>query len=377
MDFGFGEEQTALRRAAAEFLEKECPKTLVREMERDGKGYSPEIWRKMADLGWLGLVIPEDYGGAGGSFLELAILHEEIGRALLPSPYFATIDQGAQILLACGTKGQKGDLLPQIVGGKLLMTLALTEPGAVDGPAAISTRAIARGDEYLISGTKVFVPHGQQVDYLICVARTEERVSPEEGISLYLVAAKSPGITATPLISVSGEKLSEVAFEKVAVPKGNLLGKLGGGWLQLDKPLQLAKVALCAEMLGAAQAVFDMATKYAKERVQFGRPIGSFQCIQHKLADMVMEVDGARFITYKAAWLASQGQHFAKEAAMAKAYVGDVFRRASIEGKQIMGGYGFMEEYDMQLYFRRAATVEARMGGSDFQREIVAREMGF
>jgi len=376
MDLGFSEEQNMLRTSALKFLEKECPKTLVREMEKDEKGYSPELWRKMVELGWMGLIIPEEYGGIGGDFLDLTVLLEEMGRALLPGPFFSTLLLGALPILMAGTGEQKKGFLTRIANGEIILTLALTEVSNRQDADGIEVMAVAEGEDYVITGTKLFVPYAHISDYMVCVTRIKDGASPEKEITLFLVDSKSPGISCTVLKTIAADKQCEVVFNNVKVPKKNMLGERGEAWEVLQRITQQAAVADCALMVGGAQQVLEMSVSYAKERVQFNRPIGSFQAIQHKCANMATDVDGAKYITYQAAWKISEGLPYAMEVSMAKAWVNEAYRRTCVEGHQIHGGIGFTKEHDMELYFRRAKAMEIAFGDADYHRELVARQLG-
>lgn len=376
MDLGLNEQQEMLRRSARDFLQKECPKQLVRQLDASDSGYSPELWRKMAELGWLGLAFPEEYGGNGGSFLDLAVLLEEMGYNILPGPFFSTVVLGGLAILAAGSEQQKKSLLPKIATGELLLTLALTEPSAKYDAASIKTKATAQNDEYVINGTKLFVPDANVAHYILCVARTQPKKNTEDGLTVFLVDSKSPGIKCTLLKTLARDKQCEVVFDNVHVPKENIIGKLNKGWPIVADIIQKATVAKCAEMVGGAQAALEMSVKYAKERVQFNRPIGSFQAIQHYCANMVTDVDGSRFITYKAAWKVSEGLPATYDVAVAKAWTGEAYARVTLLAHQIFGAIGFTMDHDMHLYYRRAKAGEIAFGDSDFQRAIVAQEMG-
>jgi len=376
MDFALNEEQEMLRKMSRDFLENECPKTLVREMEEDEKGYSPELWKKMAELGWMGLVFPEEYGGEGMNFLDLTVLIEELGRALVPGPYLSTVVYCGLSILAAGTDEQKREFLPKIAKGDLTLSLALTEPSATWDAAGVTVAAVPEGVDFVISGTKLFISDAHVADYLLCVARTKESGDKEDGITLFLVDAKSPGISCTPLKTIASDRQFEVVFDKVRVPRKNMLGEPDRGWAVIKEMLPQAMLAQCALMVGGAQQVLEMTVNYAKERVQFGRPIGSFQAIQHKCADMAIDVDGCRFITYQAAWKLSEGLPCALEVSMAKAWVSEAYRRTCVEGHQIHGGIGFIKDHDMQLYYRRAKASELMFGDADYHRELVAQQIG-
>jgi len=376
MDLGFSEEQEMLRTTARDFLTNECPADLVKQLAEDEKGYSPEMWKKMAELGWMGLTFPEEYDGMGMTFLDLVVLLEEAGRACLPGPYFSTVVLAGYTIMEAASEEQKKELLTKIANGDLIVTLAITEPSARYEPDAITVKASPDKDDYVINGTKLFVPDANIADYIICVARTTDGASPEEGLTLFLVDAKSPGITTTLLKTIAGDKQCEVIFEDVRVPKENIIGELDKGWPVVEKVLEKATVGLCAQMVGGAQKALDMSVDYAKERVQFGRPIGSFQAIQHYCANMVTDVDGSKYITYEAAWKVSEGLPATMEVSMAKAWVNEAYRRVTLLGHQIHGAIGFCEDHDMPLYFKRAKGSEPTFGDADFHREMVAKQLG-
>jgi alkylation response protein AidB-like acyl-CoA dehydrogenase len=373
VDLGLTEEQEMLKNFARDFLEKECPEKVVRDMEEDEKGYPPELWQKMAEQGWQGLVIPPDYGGSGMTFLDLIILLEEFGRAIVPGPFIPTVIGGAIPIVEMGSDEQKKAFLPKIAAGQMIMTLALTEPSARFDAEGVELAAKAEGDSFVLNGTKLFVRDSHVSDYMVVVARTSKGASPEDGITLLLVDSRSPGITHTLLKTIASDKQTEVKFENVKVPKGNVLGQVDKGWAGLKKVLLKATVAECAYLVGLAQMDFEISVNYAKERVQFGRPIGSFQAIQHKCADMVTDVDGARFIMYKAAWSVSENEPDADvDVHMAKAWCSEATRRVVAHGQQIHGGIGFTVDYKVQLYFRRQKAAELAWGDADYHRELVA-----
>jgi alkylation response protein AidB-like acyl-CoA dehydrogenase len=376
MDLGLSEEQEMLKNFARDFLEKECPEQYVRQMEEDERGYSPEIWRKMAEQGWQGLIIPEEYGGAGLGFLDLDVLLEEFGRALEPGPFISTVVGGAIPLLEAGNDAQKREYLPRIASGELIMTLAFTEPSAAFEASGVATTATKEGDQYILNGTKLFIQDANVANMLVVVAR-QPGSADEQGISLFLVDAQSSGMTIETLKTIASDKQCEVRLENVRVPAANLLGEEGRGWEVMKRVIQKATVAECAYLVGLAQMDFEISVNYAKERVQFGRPIGSFQAIQHKAADMVTDVDGARFIMYRAAWSVAENEPDADtQVHMAKAWCSDATRRVVAHGQQIHGGIGFTKDYKIQLYFRRQKRSELMWGDGDYHREKVADSLG-
>ena len=375
MDFDFNEEQKMLKTSAREFLEKECPKSLVKQMVEDEKGNPPDLWHKMAELGWLGLIYPEKYGGIGGNLLDLVALEEEMGRACLPGAFFSTVLLGGLFILNNGSEEQKQDLLPKVAEGKVILTLALTEPSGSYEAAAIETKALSDKGDYIISGTKLFIPDAHIADYIICIARTKKGMAPEDGITAFLVERKSAGISCTLLKTIAGDKLCEVVFDKVRVPKNNIVGKLDQSWGPLKQTLQQIIIARCAEMVGGAQRALEMAADHAKQRVQFDRLIGSFPVIQHLIANSMMDVDASRFLTYEAAWKCSVGLPCVKEIAMAKLYTSEAYQRVTATGEQILGGIGYIIDGDMQLYYKRAKAAELTLGDGNFHRKMLAKEL--
>jgi alkylation response protein AidB-like acyl-CoA dehydrogenase len=370
MDFSLSEEQKILKNTARDFFEKECPKSLVKEMVKDDKGYSPQLWKKMAELGWMGLVLDLTYDGIGGSFLDLTVLLEEMGKALLPGPFFSTVILGSLTISEAGNEETKQKLLPVIAEGDLFVTLGLTEQDGQYSQEGIKTEAKRGQEGYIINGTKLFVPDAHIAQYIICVARTEE------GITLFLVDTKSSGLTVTPLLTIAGDKQSEVIFNDVKVPSMHILGETGSGWTYIEKIWPKLVIAKCAEMVGGAQQVLDMTVEYAKERRQFGRPIGSFQVIHHYLSDMLTEVEACRHITYQAAWMLSEGLSCRKEVAIAKAWCSNSFKKVASVAHQIHGAIGFTEEHDLYLYYKHAKAWELLFGDAYSHKEIVAQEMG-
>ena len=372
MDLGLSEEQELLKNTARDFLEKECPETLVREMEEDEKGYSPELWKKMAEQGWQGLLIPEQYGGAGFGYLDLIILIEEFGRALVPGPFISTQVGGVLPLLEGGTEQQKSYALPKIASGETIWTLAYTEPSARFDSEGVALEVKEEGNELVLNGTKLFTRDANVADFMTVVGR-RPGTKGDDGIELVIVNAKQPGVTITALKTIAADKQSEVKFENVRVPNESIIA---GGAALLKKIQRKATVIECAYLVGLAQMDFEISVQYAKDRIQFGRPIGSFQAIQHKAADMVTDVDGARFIMYRAAWSVDEGEADADmNVHMAKAWCSEATRRVVAHGQQIHGGIGFTKDYKIQLYFRRQKAAELAWGDADYHRELVADEL--
>jgi alkylation response protein AidB-like acyl-CoA dehydrogenase len=372
MDFSLPEEQKMLRKSARDFLETEYPASLVKEMAEDERGYSPELWQKMARLGWQGLLFPEQYGGSAGTFLDLVILLEETGRALLPGSLLPTII-GGMIILEAGSEEQKAELIPAITRGDIKLSLAVTEPSMRYPGSSMTTKAIAQDGRYIVNGTKLFVPMAHVADYLICAARTNDNAEVDDGITLFIINSKSPGINCTPLKTMGYDIQCEIMLNNVAVPVENILGKCENGWEYISNRLiPMIIIAQCAEMNGGARKVIDMTVEYAKERVTFGQPLGSHQAIQHLCSDMLIALESAQVITYKTAWKIDQGLSCDLEVSMAKYMANECYTRVVTTGTQIQGGVSIIADHDMPLYYRCAKASEITLGDTDYHLELIA-----
>ncbi|MBW2559700.1 MAG: acyl-CoA/acyl-ACP dehydrogenase [Deltaproteobacteria bacterium] len=379
MDFTYTEEQRMMKDAAHGFLEKVCPNVeWYLEMDKDEKGYTDELWQGMAELGWMGIAFPEEYGGIGGDFLDLIVLLEEMGYKAVPGPFFSSVILGGYTILEAGSEDQKQEFLSKISTGELIMTMALTEPGTTRfNPFLIETEAKENGDGYTINGTKLFVSDANVSDYMIVAARTGDNKSSRDGITLFVVDSKSAGIEMSLLRTVAGDKQCEVVFNNVKISKANVLGKINEGAAVIEKTLQKAAVGKSAEMLGGCHRVMEISVAYAKERVQFGKPIGMFQAVQHHCANMKMATEQSIFITYKAAWMiANDMEETPKFAAVAKTWVSDAYKKIALIGHQILGGTGYIIEHEMPIYSRRAKAGEYAFGNPNYQRDLIATRIG-
>lgn len=375
MDLGLSEMQEMLRRTAREFFEHECPKSVVRQAEQDERGYSPELWRKVAAQGWTGMALPQAYGGGGASFLDLALFYEEVGRSLAPIP-FLDVTLSGFLLLALGSEQQKREWLPQLASGSVIASIALTEPSASYDADAVQLAARREGDGYVLNGAKLFISNAHIADRLLVVARTAGSADPTQGVTVFLVDPHAAGITTTLLETLASDRQCEVIFDQVKLNGESVVGPVGGAWPAIKGTLDKAKVLLAAWSVGGAEFTLEMTVDYAKNRVQFGRPIGTFQAISHKCADMAIDCDTMRYGVYHAAWRVSEGLPADQEIATAKAWTADAYRRVTALGEQVHGGVGYMMEHDIQLYFRRAKAAELQFGDADYHREVVAVGIG-
>lgn len=370
MDITLNEQQEMLRKSAKDFIANRVPKKLVRDMESDPKGFVPELWQEMAGLGWMGLVFPEKYGGIDFSFLDLCVILEEMGRGAVPGPFFSTVVMTGMLINEAGTAEQKAAYLPRISEGKLFGTAALTEASASADPALVDTTATPSGTDYLISGTKFFIPDAHVANIIIVSARTAG------GVTLFIVDAASPGIKVTPMSTFSGDKQCVVEFNSVKVPASSILGGQDKGVSVLEKFLPKAVIAKCAEMVGGFGAMFDMTLDYGKTRIAFGKPIGTFQALQVKFADMLADLESSRIMTYKAAWRITNGLPVDRLVPATKAWVSESFRRQTFVAHQIHGAIGFTWDHDLQLFIRRSKTAEMMLGTPQEHREKLMKVLG-
>ncbi|MDY6881251.1 MAG: acyl-CoA dehydrogenase [Thermodesulfobacteriota bacterium] len=375
MNLDFTKEQKMLMSSAREFLVPECPKDLVREIEESETGFREDLWAKMAELGWMGLIIPEDYEGIEMTYFDLVLLLEEMGRNLLPGPFFSTVLLGTVPIIEAGTDSQKQEFLPKIVEGDIRITLAHAEPGAFYDPSDVNVQAVPDSGGYVINGTKLFVENAHISEYLICSARTSGNGFSRDGITLFLVDAKDPGITTTVVPTIGLDRLCEVQIKDVKVSEDQILGQKDNGWAVLEKVLERAAIGKCAEMVGGIKACLEMTNDYVKKRVAYGRIIGSFQVIQHYLANVWIDMETSRNITYEAAWRINEGLPCTMKAAVAKAWVGQAFGRVTERCIQMHGAIGMTREQDVGLYHRRAKAWDLAFGDADYQREIVAQQL--
>jgi alkylation response protein AidB-like acyl-CoA dehydrogenase len=370
INFAFTEEQEELRKTVRQFLDAKSPEAAVREQMETENGFDPAVWSQMGEqMGLQGLIVPEEFGGSGYSYVELGIVLEEMGRSLLCAPFFSTVVLAANAIIHSGDDAAKKAHLPGIASGETIATLAFTEPSGKWDESGITMEATQSGDSWTLSGTKMFVLDGHTANLVVVAARTGK------GVSLFTVDGNASGLTRTAL-STMDQTRKQAKLEFADVP-ATLLGTEGEGWNVLSTVLDLAAVGLAAEQVGGAQKVLDMAVEYAKVRVQFGRPIGSFQAIKHKCADMLLEVESAKSAAYYGMWCASEmNDELPSVASLAKAYCSEAYFHATAENIQIHGGIGFTWEHPAHLYFKRAKSSELLFGDPTYHRELLAQRIG-
>ncbi len=370
MNLDFTSEQIMLRDAAAKFFQNECDFEKVKQIEETEAGYLPELWQKVAELGWTGIYFPEQYGGYGGSFMDLVILQEEIGKAVFPSPFFSTVVQCGLLILEGGTEEQKTDLLGRITEGSLILSLTQYEPETDYSFESITMTAQAQGEEYILNGVKLFAMDANIAHKLIVAARTGDA-----GLSLFLVDTQAPGIQITKLPYVSSENACEVVFQEVRVPKTERLGAPGQGAALLEKMYAKAAVAKAAEMSGGCKAAIDMTAQYAREREQYGNPIGGYQAIQHFMANMLLAYDTCNNYLYRVTCMIDEGEDFYRDAWALKAVANEAYRYVTERAVKIHGAIGTTREANIALYYRRAHPFSMSCGSSEYLYEKVAQKL--
>jgi alkylation response protein AidB-like acyl-CoA dehydrogenase len=372
MDLEFTEEQEQLRDMLRRLCNEHAPLEVVRSLENDPTGYPPEFWKQLGELGILGVLIPEEYGGADMSMLDAVIVYEEFGRSLAPTPHFVSAVLAGGALLAAGSEEQKREWLPKIASGEAILTPAWLEPDRGYGPRGVQMKAVRQGDDVLLSGTKRHVHFASSATRLLVLARSGEA---EENIDLLLVDPNAPGVRLTQQLSLASDSQYRVDFDGVRVPAASRIGAAGSGWKTWKRVMLDGIVLAAAQANGGAARALEITCEYAKERQQFDKPLAAFQAISHYLADASTSVSGATTLVYEAAWARSEGKPIDRLAPMAKLFACQTYRDVTAVSEQIWGGVGFSIEYDIQLYFRRAKSLQLSWWDTRYLEELVASDV--
>ncbi|MAF53120.1 MAG: acyl-CoA dehydrogenase [SAR202 cluster bacterium] len=367
MDLSLTEQQELLKSTAADFMDRECPRDTLLELEETDSGYSDELWQKASDIGWLGMLVPEEYGGTGSSLTDAAVVFEQMGAGPISGPFFSSGVLGALTVLEAGTEEQRQRYLPSIAAGREIVALALTEPDYGWSLDSISMRAQPTDNGIVISGTKLFVHDAAAATTLICAVRLRGH----EGVTLLMVDARAPGVSTRLLPGFLGW-VGEVTFDSVEVPSRAILGEAGGGWRPLQSAFEKAIPVLCAFQVGGAQAVFDMTLEYSRTRIQFGTPIGRFQRVQDHLISMVNHLDAARWTTYEALWKLDSGKPVETSIHLAKAVATEGYYQTCNGAHEVHAGLGVMREYGLTLHTRMSRTLYHYLGDPRFHRKRMA-----
>ncbi len=378
MDLELSEDQQMLQQGVREFLEGTCTITTVRELQEDGSsGHSADLWQKLADGGWLGMALPEEYGGSGSSLFDLGLVYEEAGRVLLPTSFFSTM-QAALLIERLGTDEQKSEYLAKIANGEMVGTVAFAELDVLHDPRYLRTTAKQeKGGNWVLSGQKAFVQNAAVADPFIVIARTG--TGGTDGVTAFLVPAGSNGVSVTAQRTFAKDNQGLVSFDNVALDGSAVLGGeagVGTAWASYESMLEAATALQSMEMAGGAQKVLETTVNYVKDRVQFGVPIGSFQAVQHFAADMATQVDGAKLTAMQALWLISEGYPATREVAIAKSAANEAYVFVTTQAHQLHGGMGYVREADLHLWSQRAKATELSLGNTDFHLDRLATAIG-
>jgi alkylation response protein AidB-like acyl-CoA dehydrogenase len=374
MDMKLTEEQLQLQEGARRFMDETCPMEFVREMEASELGFSREMWKKMAELGWLGIDLPADHGGLEMGTLDLTILMRELGRHICPTPFLSTAVIGGDAIARAGTEEQREQILPKIVDGELIVAFAYQEFTRFFDPGRIKLEARKSSDGYVLNGTKMFVEYAAAADLLLVVARTSGAPPSATGLTMFLVDAGADGITCTRTPTMARDHHYEVRFDDVQVSQQSVLGRVDDAWSDLEPTLHKAVLAFAAFTNGASFELHEQAVAFAKQRVQFGRPIGQIQSIQSYLAQLIMEILGSDMLTMFTAFNLDRGRNVRGYVAKTKGFSAETVARTMDIGSQIFGGMGYMEEVDSTLYLRRGKQYELMLGGTDYWYDVAAEE---
>ena len=368
MDLEFTEEQEMLRQLVRGVCAAYAPIEVVRQLEDDTMGFPTELWKQLAELDLIGVLLPTEHGGSGMTALEGAVIYEEFGRSLAPTPHFVSAVMSAGVLLRAGSDEQKQSLLPRIATGEVVMTTAWLEPRQGFGPEGVALRAVTTDDGFVLDGTKWHVPFAQAADSFVVLARTDA------GVDLFRVDAKADGIGMSQQLTIAADPQFEVTFEGVHVSTASRVGAAGTGWDTWHATMLDGIVLLAAQAVGSARAALEMTVQYAKDRQQFDKPLGAFQAIAHYLADASTAVEGAEILVHEAAWARANDRSIDLLAPMAKLFACQTFRDVTAMGHQVHGGMGFTVECDMQMYFRRAKQLQLSWWNDRYLEDLVAAQ---
>jgi acyl-CoA dehydrogenase len=378
MDFSLSEDHRLIKDNVRSFMERECPIEYVRQCDKDA-AFPTELYDKLAKLGWLGMPIPEAYGGSGSSCMDLVMFLEEMAQHFEAAAniFYTTVVIASDALGHFGTEEQKKTLLPKLARGEIRFAFSLSEPNSGSDAASLQTRARLDGDNWVVNGQKMFCSCAQEADYILLMARTDTEAPKHKGITMLLLDPKSPGVTLRKLdkLGLRPMDINEIFLDDVHIPSENVIGSVNEGWTNVLKTLDFERCCLSAVNVGAAQKALNLAIDYSKERAQFGQPISSFQFTRGKLVDMQMEIDSARLLVYRSAWLVDQGIANPMQSAMANLSSSETYVRTALDGMRIFGGWGYLMEFDMQRHFRDSKLAEIGGGTSEILRLLISREI--
>lgn len=373
LDLALSESEEMLKKTAMDFMRRDAPQEVIQALQETDTGYSGELWRKVAEMGWLGIIIPEEYGGTGNTLTSAAALFEALGSGPLPGPYFSSAILGSQIVVEAGNEQQKQTILPSVVNGEQILSLALTEPEYTWEPEGVGTIATSQDGDFVLDGVKLFTLDAAAATHFIVVARTATEPDPARGISLFLVDSQSPGVSVRRLPGYMAGRCFEVKLESVRVPGAAMLGDMNGGWPALRRAIDRSIPVLCAYKVGGCQTLFDMALEYSRTRVQFGRPIGRFQLVQEMIIEMVNHVDAARWTTYEALWKLDTQRPSAEGVHVAKAVASEAYWQVCTLAHRVFSGVSFSKKHPVTFHTRTSRSLYHQLGDPNHHRQQLAQ----
>lgn len=373
LDLGLTESEEMLKKAALDFLRRDAPKEVIQALQETDTGYTEELWRKVVEIGWLGVIIPEQYGGTESLLTSAGVLFEALGTGPLPGPYFSSGILGSLIILEAGSEEQKKRILPAVADGKQILTLALTEPEYSWEPGAVQTTATSKNGDFVLDGLKLFTIDAQAATHFIVVARTGKEADPAKGVTLFLVDSKSDGVSVRRLPGFLAGRTFEVKLDSVKVPRSAMLGDKNEGWQALKQAIAKSIPVLCAYKVGGCQAVFEMALEYSRTRVQFGQAIGRFQRVQDIIIEMVNHVDAARWTTYEALWKLDTQRPAAESVHLAKAVSSQAYWQACTLAHQVFSGISYSKEHPLTFHTRASRCLYSYLGEPSYHRQQIAQ----
>ena len=372
LDLRFNETEQMLRQTALDFLKRDAPKEVIQVLQETDTGFTEELWKKVVDMGWLGIIIPEEYGGTGSTLTSAGALFEALGTGPLPGPYFSSGILGSLIILEAGTEEQKKAVLPDVAEGRKVLTLALTEPSYSWEPGAVQTSAEARNGDFVLNGVKLFTMDAQAATHLIVVARTGKETDSAEGLSLFLVDKETEGVSVRRLPGFLSDRTFEVKLDSVKVPRSAMLGDIDGGWQPLERGINKAIPVLCAYKAGACQDLFDATLEYSRIRVQFGQPIGRFQRVQDMIIEMIDHKDAARWSTYECLWKLDNDKPADDGVHLAKAISSDAYWEVCTLAVRVFSGISYSREHPVSFHVKASRCLYSYLGEPSYHRQKLA-----
>jgi len=373
LDLRLNEGEQMLKNTALDFLKRDAPKEVVQVLQETDTGYTEELWKKVVDMGWLGIIIPEEYGGMGSTLTSAGVLFEALGTGPLPGPYFSSGILGSLVIMEAGTEVQKQSILPDVAEGRKILTLALTEPSYSWEPEAVQTIADTRNGDFILNGLKLFTMDAQAASHFIVVARTGKGADPTKGLSLFLVDKNSEGISVRRLPGFLADRTFEVKLDSVKVPRAAILGHVDEGWQALKRGINKSIPVLCAYKAGACQALFDMTMEYSRTRVQFSQPIGRFQRVQDMIIDMIDHMDAARWSTYECLWKLDTQRPAEDSIHLAKAITSDAYWEVCTLAIRVFSGISYSREHPVSFHVKASRCLYSYLGEPSYHRQQLAK----